>query len=301
MSLRNVSSSPHDPAVQQHERALVMECLGCQLPAVLHAPDRDASNTGVVIVVGGPQYRVGSHRQFVHLARQLAVTGYATLRFDFRGMGDSEGEFAGFEHLDQDIRTAVNRLIAAIPDVKRVVLWGLCDGATAAALYAPTDDRIKGLILANPWVRSDSGQAKAYIKHYYAQRIFQSATLRRLLTGKIDYRTSIGSILHFVRKAWLTPSRRAGKTAEGYVNRMYSGLSRWTGSVLILLSGNDLTAAEFAELGASSRQWRRLLSNSRVRKLAIPLADHTFSTSRDERDMIAYTISWLESLSDFHQ
>ncbi|KAB8057318.1 hydrolase 1, exosortase A system-associated, partial [Janthinobacterium violaceinigrum] len=44
---------------------------------------------GVLIVTGGPQYRVGSHRQFVLLARALAAQGVPVLRFDLRGMGDS--------------------------------------------------------------------------------------------------------------------------------------------------------------------------------------------------------------------
>jgi alpha/beta superfamily hydrolase len=45
----------------------------------------------VLVIVGGPQYRAGSHRQFTLLARSLAEQGFAVLRFDYRGMGDSTG------------------------------------------------------------------------------------------------------------------------------------------------------------------------------------------------------------------
>ena len=48
-------------------------------------------------MVGGPQYRVGSHRQFTLMARAFAAAGYPVLRFDYRGIGDSEGESRGFE------------------------------------------------------------------------------------------------------------------------------------------------------------------------------------------------------------
>lgn len=58
------------------------------LPASTPVP---SASTGVVIIVGGPQYRAGSHRQFVLLARALATAGYPVLRFDYSGMGDSDG------------------------------------------------------------------------------------------------------------------------------------------------------------------------------------------------------------------
>jgi len=68
------------------EEALTFPLAGAQLLAILARPDvpRDC---GVMIVVGGPQYRVGSHRQFLLLSRRLAAQGYAVWRFDYRGMG----------------------------------------------------------------------------------------------------------------------------------------------------------------------------------------------------------------------
>lgn len=60
-----------------NEHALLLPCGQDTLVGVLSLPDAP-SNTAVVIVVGGPQYRVGSHRQFVLLARAL----YADLGFE---------------------------------------------------------------------------------------------------------------------------------------------------------------------------------------------------------------------------
>ena len=70
---------------------------GCVRPAV-GKPGR----LGVIILIGGPQYRAGAHRQFVHLARSLADEGIACLRFDFRGMGDSSGEARTFRFVGND-------------------------------------------------------------------------------------------------------------------------------------------------------------------------------------------------------
>ena len=89
-------------------------------------------------MVGGPQYRVGSHRQFVLLARDLAADGFPVFRFDYRGMGDSEGEFRGFEHVEDDIAAAVEAFRSASPGLREIVLWGLCDGTrTSQAGFKP--------------------------------------------------------------------------------------------------------------------------------------------------------------------
>ncbi|MCC8999300.1 MAG: hydrolase 1, exosortase A system-associated, partial [Candidatus Contendobacter sp.] len=135
------------------ESPLIFECEGAHLLGVLHSGTLGATR-GVLIVVGGPQYRVGSHRQFVLLARDLAQAGVPALRFDYRGMGDAEGEFAGFERIDADIAAAVDVFFTQVPGLQDVVIWGLCDAASAALFYAWLDPRIAGLVLLNPWLRT---------------------------------------------------------------------------------------------------------------------------------------------------
>src|ERR1700758_722935 len=87
------------------ETALTFLCGGERMLGILSRPDVPATR-GVLIMVGGPQYRVGSHRQFLLLARHLAAHGVPALRFDYRGMGDSEGGMRTFEHVEDDLRAA---------------------------------------------------------------------------------------------------------------------------------------------------------------------------------------------------
>jgi len=93
--------------MQVKEQALVFDCQGEQLIGIIHQGESEI-RIGVLIVVGGPQYRVGSHRQFLLLARALALHGTPVMRFDVRGMGDSGGEQRFFDQLDDDIRAAVD-------------------------------------------------------------------------------------------------------------------------------------------------------------------------------------------------
>jgi exosortase A-associated hydrolase 1 len=170
---------------------------------VLASPAGSAE-IGVVIVVGGPQYRIGSHRQFVSLARALAMANVASLRFDYRGMGDSDGTRLGFEHIGRDIRAAVDALCGEMPNLKGVVLWGLCDGASASVLYAPGDSRIVGLALFNPWVRTPAGEAEAIVRHYYARRLISRDFWAKLTSARIDVRSALGGFFRTTRRAYGT-------------------------------------------------------------------------------------------------
>jgi exosortase A-associated hydrolase 1 len=258
----------------------------------------------VLIVVGGPQYRVGSHRQFVLLARHLAEQGIPSMRFDYRGMGDSSGGIRDFEQVEGDIRSAVDRFFDAMPDLTEVVLWGLCDAATASVFYAASDRRVTGLVLLNPWVRTEEGQAKAYLKHYYLKRVIDPSFWKKAISGAIDVKAAIGSLAENVRRVARgrqADSRAGVGTTEpvqahaggALPDRMASALERFHGRVLLILSGNDLTAKEFMDAVSTSNRWRKLLSDSRVDRVDLKEANHTFS-SRVWRDQVAeHTRAWV--------
>ncbi|HXP77340.1 MAG TPA: hydrolase 1, exosortase A system-associated [Stellaceae bacterium] len=272
------------------ERPLTFPCQGATLIGILHIPERPPS-IGVVVVIGGPQYRIGSHRHYVKLGRHLAGAGIATFRFDCRGMGDSEGEAPGFENIDDDIRAAVDAMVAAAPSVKRVYLLGICDAAWAIGAYRD-DPRIAGLVLLNPWVRSEGGEAQAYLKHYYLRRLMQRDFWQRVATGQVG-RSSLRSLLGFLNRA-IRPSAKAGDTnGTSLSDRLAAGLARFRGPILIVLSGRDLTAREFEDASTRSERWLRIFSDPRVDLHRLPDADHTLSREGAAEDFFATLSTWL--------
>ena len=277
------------------EEALVFPLADENLLGILAQPDVPA-DCGVLIVVGGPQYRVGSHRQFLLLARRLAAAGYPSLRFDVRGMGDSDGAMRSFEQLDDDIGAAIAAFRAACPTLRRIVLWGLCDAASAALIYvgATRDPAIAGLVLLNPWAHSETSLARTHIKHYYAQRLLRPDFWAKLLRGRLHWRQSL-------RNLWSSARAAARHTPGGgdqrpYQEKMAAGWRQFGGPLLLVLSGEDYTAKEFLEYAAASPAWTGLLAEGRVTRVDLPQADHTFSSAAWRAMVEEETLAWLKRL-----
>jgi exosortase A-associated hydrolase 1 len=261
------------------EQPVCIESGGRRLIGVLHQSTDRAATPAVVVVVGGPQYRVGSHRQFVLLARALCARGTPVLRFDFPGMGDSGGEFEGFEHVDRDIRVAIDEIQARDPTPHGICLWGLCDGASAALMYAIQDPRVTHLVLLNPWVRTSAGQAQAYLDAYYGRRLRSRGFWARMFGNPVALLRGASGYVANLRGARRTSSAGAELDyAPGhFLARMLSGAQGFTGRTLVLLSGQDLVATEFESMLARSEHWRAAFDSSRVQTRKLLPATHTFS------------------------
>jgi exosortase A-associated hydrolase 1 len=267
-----------------------IDCSGERMLGIISTPTTGPyADVGVLIVVGGPQYRVGSHRQFVRLARALARAGCVSLRFDHRGMGDSEGRRRSFEDINADLQAALD-FLSAQPGVRRIVVWGLCDAASAALMFCASDSRVGGLVLLNPWVRSEAALATTHLKHYYGQRLLEREFWERLFAGRFDWRASLRDFVGKARAAALGQSKARRQTFQ---RRMAEGWQRFRGPILLILSGRDLTAKEFLEHAATDEAWRGLIEQRDVTRRELVEADHTFSGERAERWMREQTIDWI--------
>ncbi|MCX4024971.1 hydrolase 1, exosortase A system-associated [Endozoicomonas sp. SM1973] len=286
-----------------NEQPVIFPCLNERLIGVIHQPTEPV-DTGVLIIVGGPQMKSGSHRQFVLLARALVKQSIAVMRFDYRGMGDSTGELQGFETINDDIKAAVDEFFNQQPKLQQVVLWGLCDAASAALFYGWRDSRVKGLVLANPWVRSEAGLAQVYVKNYYWSRLFDKHFWLKAFRGQLKIKQVASDFYQNITKLIVTRKKilkgneqevTADKPVEPshFIDRMRYGWDKFSGKTLLLLSGNDLTAAEFVQLTQSHPHWRQLLNKSTVTQWHCAEANHTFSTGKWRNQVEQQTVEWI--------
>ncbi len=265
-------------------RPLTFTCEGATLAGVLHPADGE---TAVLIVPGGPQTRAGSHRGFVDLADRLAAAGYPALRFDRRGLGDSDGDDPGFRDSAPDIAAAIAALRTELPQIKQVIGWGLCDGASALALHGVALS-LDGLMLANPWTRDSASTVetpRAAIAARYRQRLTSPREWARLLRGGINLRKAIGGLGRVTRP----------ETAPQLARDMAAGLHAFDGPTLILLAGRDATAQAFAALWRSAT-FRLLRGRTDIATAMFPDATHTFVRASDATAMAERCVEWLAAL-----
>jgi len=280
------------------EEAFTFACSGDRLVGVLHHPAGPTKRFGLLILVGGPQDRVGAHRQYVHLARRAAAAGIAAMRFDYRGIGDSEGSYPGFEAVGPDITAAVAAFHARVPGLDGVVLWGMCEGASAILLAGVTNPSVRGNVLVNPWVRTTSGEAQTYLRHHYGNRLLSRETWARVLRGEVNVARSMGSIMALAWRA-LRPGRRAAATAPPpYPERMAAGLGAFDGDTLLVMSGRDLVAREFDDVTRAAGPWQRALSRPAVRRVDIAESDHTFSSEAWRTAAADATIAFITEIGE---
>jgi pimeloyl-ACP methyl ester carboxylesterase len=137
---------------------------GIRLAGTLTAPRGEGPFPAAVLISGsGPQDRDESlmgHRPFLVLADHLTRQGIAVLRFDDRGVGDSEGDFASATTADlaADVAAAV-RWLDSLPlaDSHALGLIGHSEGGIIAPMVAGSDPRVDWLVLlAPPGVPGDS-------------------------------------------------------------------------------------------------------------------------------------------------
>lgn len=120
---------------------------------VFHRPEGNGPFPAVLVCHGLGGNKVGCCRLYVHIAQALAEKGIATLRIDFRGSGDSEGNF-----IDMTVESQINDAIAALnylaqrPDVDstHLGLMGCSFGGTIAIYAANRFKKVRSLSVWAP-------------------------------------------------------------------------------------------------------------------------------------------------------
>lgn len=134
-------------------RAVRIESEGPALEGLLHLPEGGPPFPGIVICHPHPQYGGEMHNNVVGaLVRAALDCRIAALRFNFRGVGESEGSYSGGAGEQHDARAALH-FLRSQPEIdsERVALAGYSFGAMVAINAAAGRSDLAALItVSNP-------------------------------------------------------------------------------------------------------------------------------------------------------
>jgi uncharacterized protein len=125
---------------------------GIRLEGLMSINEALSAKGGVVFCHPHPQHGGDMHNPVIASGVQGASeAGFSTLRFNFRGVGESEGRYADGIGEREDVQAAVDRLNATFGErVHSIILFGYSFGAWAGIPVAVRDERIHGMVVVAP-------------------------------------------------------------------------------------------------------------------------------------------------------
>ena len=254
------------------QRPVVFKSGGKDIYGVLHLPYRFQVARPVPVVIfchGFTGTKVETHRIFVKMARALEKYNIASLRFDFRGCGDSGGDFVDItvgDHI-KDATRAVNFAVSQ-PGINktRIGVLGFSLGGTVASYVAGRRLCVKALALWAP--------AADLLEE--ANQIQSKTELKKIRKYKaVDY---YGTLL--------------GKRFVDEIPKIHPvvEIENYRGSTIIIHGTKDKSVP----LSHSLKYYRTLKRNGRpVERCLIEGADHTFTTYLWEQTVIKKTLKFF--------
>jgi alpha/beta superfamily hydrolase len=250
---------------------------GQQLIGILHVPDDlepEQKAPAIAMFHGFTGYKSETHRLFVYIAKALCNTGFVVLRFDFRGSGDSDGDFEDMTMPGEvsDAEQAVT-FLSGLPEVdSRIIgIIGLSMGGRVAATLASRDSRVKFAVLYSA--------ALAPLKQKFQEGL-NSESVDELEKGEAIH----------LNNGWYMKKPFFDTLDEPVPHNVMGKIKV---PVLIIHGDSD----QIVPLEGSVRGYKIIKDlNSRNELYVVKGGDHTFSTREHTREIIEKTCGWLKSL-----
>jgi dienelactone hydrolase len=263
------------------------------LVGVLAEPSADAAIQDAPAVLMwnvGIQHRVGPYRFQVDLARELARRGYASLRFDLSGMGDSEAS--------QDARDDMERALADLAEsmdllrrrrgARAFVPVGFCSSVDIAHAFALSNEAVVGACFLE-------GYAFRTVGFWLRRplRFFSPERWRRYLALRLPHRFGVGAEMAAdpmseEQNALGPIFSRHYPTRERFSSEVRTMAKRGTRLLFVYVGGDtDMNhAGQFAEMTGLRRMPGVEVEFYRG-------ADHTFYRVGDRRRAVVRVADWM--------
>ncbi len=297
-----------------------------RLFGILSEPASVQADAAVVLLNPGTKMRVGPNRLYLRMAERFVAQGYAVLRFDFAGLGDSEGDVPESQTADlfgaiqtgryvDDVSASIDWLVAE-KGIRRVVAGGLCGGAITALLAAERDPRIVSVLgLGMPVILDGAhidfskymtpaelaGQRRDYLwkLRLWEPRVWLSWW--RLVTGRSHYSHIVRTLLQPV-KARLKRKAAAHEVTDAPItdntNPRFAPAMRHVFAkrrpILLVFGEEDRLLMEYTAKYVGRHQSDLDRAASLYELHVIKQANHIFSLDEWRDDLLDRCDRWLQ-------
>jgi dipeptidyl aminopeptidase/acylaminoacyl peptidase len=264
-------------------KPVIFENENQKLVGILHIPENFGlakKVPGIMMLHGFTGNKSEAHRLFVQVARKLCEAGFMVLRFDFRGSGDSDGEFENLTVMNEvsDAEMALSFLLRQRKvDKEKVGVIGLSMGGRVAAILASKDERIKFVVLYSAALGPLRKRFLGFIKPEQWQLLNSGESIEIH-----DPNVSSG---WYLKKEFF-------ETVDYIVP--FEVMNKISVPVLIIHGDQDPTIpVEEAKKGYDIIK----NINSKNELYIVKGGDHTFSKKEHTKEVIEKTLEWLKSIS----
>lgn len=276
------------------EQALIFpNSRGEKLVGVYHPAVSVAPRAAIAMLHGWSGTRSGPHQMLTRAARHLSAQGYACLRFDFAGRGDSDGDtgLATLATMQGDARAAFEWLRAQ--NQAPLLVLGLCSGCEIAV--ASVNSGVSGAILwsapifAAPPSGELRGKKRGANLQKYARKLLSPATYAKILRGQIDTK-SVGKALAGGGggASKNLESDAPGQLPPGFRRACLDKWRAWEAPRLQIYGGAD-------PITQDSLHFYREYSGAPAEIALIEGANHSFYGLEWEQQVFDETLKWLNA------
>lgn len=292
---------------------------GLMLHGMLHQPLATAARDVCVLLLSpGIKGRVGPHRLYLKIAEPLVASGFHVLRFDYSGLGDSEGvlgervmadmynSIQGGRYIDDTI--AAMDWMSANFGIKRFVGSGLCGGSISALLTAQRDGRI-GSLLGIGLPSTLEGGAENFDRFLtrgqlrqegqsYLRKLLRPEAWRRFLTGQSGYTLILRALRQLVLPSKPQAPAAQADSQPDNANPLFApaflAMLKRKRPALLIFSGGDRHRFNFAEKFEERHAAAIQGTGQTYLVHLIEGANHVLSDRRWMDEMLQATTQWLD-------
>jgi pimeloyl-ACP methyl ester carboxylesterase len=269
------------------EEAIQFGEAGSLVGIVTSDPQANADQPAVILLNPGIVHRAGPGRIYVKIARALAASGFAVLRFDFSGIGDSSvrRDNRRFEESSVDETRAAMNFLHATRGCERFILMGGCSGAAVSLETALVDLRTAGVIAINFPARAEEEESAGRRNdgHYYWNFALRNLkSWRKLLTGGSDYRKIGRALAQYIKRKLFdrTEERASDRRFQAKLRELAARQVQLT----FICSKGDVLLEDLRQAGG--RDLKHLCRQGKAACEIISGSDHTFSSLSDQEALV---------------